>query len=66
MTKISPEQILYGYFIKYHKLKELTLQEFSNTPNANAEKVNIYIDLYDMLYSLYTNKVCHSYLILLY
>lgn len=57
MTKISPEQILYGYFIKYHKLKELTLQEFSNTPNANAEKVNIYIDLYDMLYSLYTNKV---------
>ena len=57
MNKVSPEQILYGYFIKYHKLKELTLREFSNTPNANAEKVNIYIDLYDMLYSLYTNKV---------
>lgn len=57
INKISPEQVLYGYFIKYHKLKELTLQEFGNTPNANAEKVNIYIDLYDMLYSLYTNKV---------
>lgn len=54
---IAPEQVLYGYFIKYHKLRELTLQEFSNTSNANAEKVNIYIDLYDMLYSLYTNKV---------
>lgn len=54
---INPEQILYGYYIKYHKLKELTLTEFQNTPNANAEKVNIYIDLYDMLYSLYTNKV---------
>ena len=54
---INPEQILYGYYIKYNKLRELTLQEFANTPNANATKVNIYIDLYDMLYSLYTSKV---------
>lgn len=54
---ISPEYILYGYFIKYHKLKEMTIREFSNTPNANATKVNIYIDLYDMLYSLYTKQV---------
>lgn len=54
---INPEQILYGYYIKYNKLRELTLEEFSNTPNANATKVNIYIDLYDMLYSLYTNRV---------
>lgn len=57
MNNVKPEQVLYGYYIKYHKLKELTLQEFQNTPNANATKVNIYIDLYDMLYSLYTNKV---------
>lgn len=54
---INPEQILYGYYIKYNKLKELTLQEFSNTQNASATKVNIYIDLYDMLYCLYTSKV---------
>lgn len=54
---INPKNILFGYYIKYHKLRELTLQEFQNTPNANANKVNIYIDLYDMLYSLYTNKV---------
>ena len=57
MNEINPEYILYGYYIKYNKLKELTLQEFANTPNANATKVNIYIDLYEMLYSLYTNKV---------
>lgn len=56
-SMINPEQILYGYYIKYNKLRELTLQEFANTPNANATKVNIYIDLYDMLYSLYTSKV---------
>ena len=56
-NNISPEVVLYGYYIKYNKLRELTLQEFSNTPNANATKVNIYIDLYDMLYSLYTNKI---------
>lgn len=54
---INPEYILYGYYIKYNKLKELTLQEFANSTNANATKVNIYIDLYDMLYSLYTNKI---------
>lgn len=54
---IDPKNILYGYYIKYNKLVELTLQEFQNTPNADATKVNIYIDLYDMLYSLYTSKV---------
>ena len=57
MSQSTPEQILYGYYIKYNRLKEMTLFEFGETPNANATKVNIYIDLYDMLYSLYTNKV---------
>ncbi len=53
-NNINPEYILYGYYIKYNKLLELTLNEFSNTQNANATNVNIYIDLYDLLYSLYT------------
>lgn len=57
MNDTNPEYILYGYYIKYSRLRELTLEEFSNTPNANATKVNIYIDLYEMLYTLYTNKV---------
>ena len=56
-NQINPKNILYGYYIKYNKLKELTLNEFSNTSNASATKVNIYIDLYDMLYSLYTSRV---------
>lgn len=56
-NSINPENILFGYYIKYNKLRELTLEEFSNSENANATKVNIYIDLYDMLYSLYTHKV---------
>lgn len=56
-NQINPKNILYGYYIKYQKLMELTLEEFRNTSNANATKVNIYIDLYDMLYSLYTSKV---------
>ncbi len=57
MNNVNPEYVLYNYYIKYYKLKELTLKEFSNTPNANATKVNIYIDLYDLLYSLYTKHV---------
>lgn len=57
MNDINPEYILYGYYIKYNKLLELTLGEFSNTPNAEANKVNIYIDLYDLLYSLYTKHI---------
>lgn len=56
MNNINPENILYGYYIKYFKLKALTLEEFQNSPNANATKVNIYIDLYEMLYALYTAK----------
>ena len=56
-NQVNPKNILYGYYIKYQKLMELTLEEFRNTSNASATKVNIYIDLYDMLYSLYTSKV---------
>lgn len=56
-NQLDPKNILYGYFIKYNKLMELTLQEFKDSQNASATKVNIYIDLYDMLYSLYTSKV---------
>lgn len=57
-NEFSVEQaILFSYYIKYTKLKELVLQEFANTENAKATKVNLYIDLYDILYSIYNSKV---------
>lgn len=50
----SVEQILYGYYIKYSKMKDLTLQAFSG---SEADNVNIYIDLNNMLGSIYNDTL---------
>ena len=54
MSKVSVEQILYSNFIKYDRLKELTLEAFSN---SNSNHVNIFIDMYSMLLGIYEDNV---------
>ena len=40
---VSLDALLYCNFIKYDKLKELTLTQFAN---SNSNELNIYIDMY--------------------
>lgn len=51
---IKAEYILYSYYIKYDRLLQMVSSTFKN---STAEEVNIYIDLYDMLYPLYNKEV---------
>lgn len=44
------EQIMYGQYIKYDALRRLVELEFAS---SNAEEVNVFIDLYEMLLPLY-------------
>lgn len=47
--KVNIEQLLLGYYIKYPRMKELTLEAFGDNQYSNSDSVDIYIDLYDML-----------------
>lgn len=48
--KIGVGDILFSNYIKYNKLMELTKEAFSG---SNSNDVNIYLDMYDMISSLY-------------
>ena len=56
--KLDIEPMLYGYYIQYQKLLQLTSETFAQDPNyRNCDCVNIYIDLYDMLMPLYRTDI---------
>lgn len=52
--KVDVQQLLYGYYIKYDKMLELTSAALSN---YNSDKVSVYIDLYNMFERLYTTDI---------
>lgn len=53
------EGVLYGSFIKYNVLKDLTLQALSH---STSDKLNVFIDMYSLLEPLYRYKsVIHIY-----
>lgn len=57
-TKLNIEPMLYGYYIQYQKLLQLTSETFAQDPNyKDCDNVNIYIDLYDMLMPLYRTDI---------
>lgn len=53
---ISLENIIYGSFVKMDRLQQLTINTFSNTSIAAATKLNIFIDLYSVLKSVFSEK----------
>lgn len=55
--RANAESVLYGYYIKYEKLLELDNIAFSNTEYSNCNEIDIYIDLYDMLFPLYNTTI---------
>ena len=55
--KHNIEAILRAYYIKYDRLLELNKVIIPNTNIQNPDHIDIYIDLYDMLKSVYTVDV---------
>jgi hypothetical protein len=54
-TRQNLENILYGYYIKYTKMKELIDIAFASTPQSNT--IDIYVDVFDMLKPIYSKEV---------
>ena len=50
----SVENIIYGSFVKMNRLHPLTINTFSNTSIAAATELNIFIDLYSVLKSIFS------------
>lgn len=48
------ENIIYSSFVKYDKLQQLVFNTFSNTSIASATELNIFIDLYSILKSIFS------------
>lgn len=55
--KVNLESILYGYYIKYTKLTELTDSVFVGSKYSDCDNVDVYIDLYDLLKQLYSTDI---------
>lgn len=53
-NKIELQAILYSYYIKYDKMLKMVEE---NMQNVNTNKLDIYIDVYDMLRPIYTQNV---------
>lgn len=51
---VPVETIIYGSFVKMNRLQKLTIDTFSNTPIAGATKLNIFIDLYSVIKSIFS------------
>lgn len=50
---VSVEQLIVSYYIKNNQLMNLTMGAFQNTPYADCNNVNIYIDMANITKSLY-------------
>lgn len=56
--KFDAQSILYGYYIKFDKLMELTATTFGqDSKYSKSDTVDIYIDLYNMLTPLYRTNI---------
>lgn len=54
---VSIEQLIVSYYIKNERLMALTKAAFENTPYANCNDVNIYIDMANITKSFYNQGV---------
>lgn len=48
------EAIIYSSFVKHERMKDITYQTFSNSSIADANEVNIFIDVYSVLKSIFS------------
>ena len=55
-TTASVENIIYGSFVKMDRLEKIVFETFSNTSIAAATELNIFIDLYSVLKSIFSES----------
>lgn len=57
MQDIIPvETLIYGSFVKYDRLQQIVYDTFSNTSIASATELNVFIDLYSVLKSIFSES----------
>ena len=52
--RFSIDGAIYGSFVKYDRLDQIVFDAFSNTKIAQATDLNIFIDLYSIMHSLFS------------
>lgn len=55
-NNVSVENIIYGSFVKMSRLENQVFNTFSNTSIASATELNIFIDLYSVLKSIFSES----------
>lgn len=50
------EDIIYGSFVKMNRLEKIVFETFNNTSIAQATELNIFIDLYSVLKSIFSES----------
>ena len=53
-TNINLSKIIYGSYVKMERLSKIVYETFSNTSIAEATHLNIFIDLYSVLHSIFS------------
>lgn len=53
---VSTETLIYGSFVKHDRLKTIVYDAFSNTSTAGATELNIFIDMYSVLKSIFSES----------
>ena len=52
---VSVESIIYGSFVKYDRLEQQVFNTYSNSPIASATNLNIFVDVYSVLKSMFSD-----------
>lgn len=52
--KLTVENVIYGGFVKYDRLQQQVFNTFSNTSIAAATHLNVFVDLYSILKSVFS------------
>lgn len=55
-NQVTVENIIYGSFVKMNRLEKIVFDTFSNTSIAGATNLNIFVDLYSILKSIFSES----------
>lgn len=52
----TPQQIIAGSYVKLNRMQEITFEAFADTSIATATELNVFIDLYAVLHSIFSEN----------